>query len=109
VDIIAVSGCIKSHCLRGQWGHRTKNGSRSKGRTIQTIGRAHAIKGFVGDRLLAIAPIANPALAMKKISDTHAPQDYRGDDPATGIGPLWTRRLHEHAKGDEQGDKDPNG
>jgi hypothetical protein len=32
------------------------------------IGRAHAIKGFVADPL--IEPIANPALAMKEISDT---------------------------------------
>ena len=50
--------------------HRTKKGSRSKGRTIHTIGRAQAIKGFVADRPLAIEPIANPALAMKNISDT---------------------------------------
>jgi hypothetical protein len=32
------------------------------------IGRARAIKGFVADPL--IEPIANPALAMKEISDT---------------------------------------
>ena len=37
---------------------------------IHTIGRVQAIKGFVADRPLAIEPIANPALAMKKISDT---------------------------------------
>jgi hypothetical protein len=42
----------------------------SRGRTIQTIGRAHAIKGFVADRPLARELIANPALAMKKIRDT---------------------------------------
>jgi hypothetical protein len=87
VNIIAVFGCIEItvtlpqptllieqilqliHAFERNR-HRTKNGSKTKGRMIQTMGRAHAIKGFVADRPLAIEPIANPALAMKKISDT---------------------------------------
>jgi hypothetical protein len=35
--------------------HRTKNRSKTKGRMMQTIGRAHAIKGFVADRPKAVS------------------------------------------------------
>ena len=51
--------------------HRAKKGSKSKGRTIQTIGRAHAIKGFVADRPLAREAIAKPRIGDKKIIPTH--------------------------------------
>jgi hypothetical protein len=54
----------------GESHHRTKKGSKTNGRTTQTIGREHAIKGFIADRPLATEEISNPALAMKKISDT---------------------------------------
>jgi len=61
---------------------------RPTGEQTQTIGRAHAIKGFIAGRPLARERLANPALAMKKISDTTPPQDYRGHNPATGIRTL---------------------
>jgi 2-polyprenyl-6-methoxyphenol hydroxylase-like FAD-dependent oxidoreductase len=62
VNIIAVFGCVEITVMLPQPtllieqdlqlihafernGHRTKNGSKTKGRMIQTMGRAHAIKG----------------------------------------------------------------
>lgn len=55
--------------------------SKTKGRTIQKIGGAHAIKGFVDDRPLAIDPITQPALTIKKISDTAQELLGRGCNP----------------------------
>jgi hypothetical protein len=37
---------------------------------IKTIGRAHAIKGFLAEVPLAREPISNPVFAMNNISDT---------------------------------------
>jgi hypothetical protein len=39
--------------FRRETHHRTKKGSKTNGRTTQTIDRAHAIKGFIADRPLA--------------------------------------------------------
>jgi hypothetical protein len=78
----------KNESARPEKRHRTKKGSRSKGRTIHTIGRAQAIKGFVADRPLAIEPIANPALAMKNISDTTLHRIIAVMIPAPESGPF---------------------
>ena len=82
----------------------TKMGSKTKGRTTQRIGRAHTIDGFVADRPLAIEPISNPALAMKKISDTALHRIIAALIPT----PNWDLvglPPHQNAKGDRHGDK----
>src|SRR6266480_4129055 len=76
---------------------------------IQTIGRAHAIKGFAGDRPLAIEPIANPALAMKKISDTTPHKIIAAMIPPPESGPCGPAASIAIPKGDKQGDKDDIG
>jgi hypothetical protein len=40
-----------------------------------------------------------PCIGYEEDQRHHAPQDYLGHDPATGIRTLWARRLHKRAKG----------
>src|SRR6266567_6120855 len=47
-----------------------------------------------------------PCIGYEEDQRHHAPQDYRGHDPAAGIRTSWTRCFQYHAKRDQQGDKD---
>jgi hypothetical protein len=67
--------------------HPAKKGSKTKGTTIQRIGRAHAIKGFAADLPLAREAIANPALAIKKINDTTLHKIMAAMIPPPASGP----------------------
>jgi hypothetical protein len=90
-------GKIESSAGEGR--HRTKKGSESKERTVQTIGRAHAINGFVADRRLMRAATADAALAGKEDQRHHAPPDYRGHYSPPEWGPCGSPASISTPKG----------